>query len=132
MLTTKSQIKNVLKKYRDCNRPKTARYITMHGKRSGSSANSEPSNHEFLEDLELRFEFAQRLRQLNEREQRLLIMWYYECQPVAEIARRLEISRLRCYLLQKAAIKKLVTKADERGAGHDSDSPPGEDKSRTE
>ena len=70
-----------------------------------------------LDTLPERDELCRRMRQLNERDRRLLYLWYLRQLPAHEIARELRISRRQCFRRRASAIRRIVELGhDERGA----------------
>lgn len=61
-----------------------------------------------LDTLPERDELRRRMRQVKERDRRLLYMWYLRQLPAHEIARELRISRRQCFRRRAAAIRRIV------------------------
>jgi DNA-directed RNA polymerase specialized sigma subunit len=61
-----------------------------------------------LETLSERDELCRRMAQLDEKDRRLLYLWYLKQLPAHEIARELQIGRRQCFRRRAAAIRTIV------------------------
>ena len=61
-----------------------------------------------LEHLDERSELCQRMQRLNDRDRRLLFLWYIEQRAVDEIAKELKISRRQCFRRRREAIRTII------------------------
>lgn len=72
------------------------------------NVSSEPFRAGFLDGIEERATLARLLRILDERSQKLMLLWYVQAQPVTDIARRLSVSRVHCYRMKNKALSRMV------------------------
>jgi DNA-directed RNA polymerase specialized sigma subunit len=63
-----------------------------------------------------RSELARRVRSLDERDRRILFLWYVKELPAHEVAREVGISRRHCFRRRSAALRALVDRDDEQVA----------------
>lgn len=61
-----------------------------------------------IESLEERTELCRRMRRLEDRDRRILFLWYVEQLPVSEVAREVGLSRRQCFRRRSKAIETLV------------------------
>jgi DNA-directed RNA polymerase specialized sigma24 family protein len=76
---------------------------------SGDSDGLRPG---LLDSLDERLELSRRMRSMDDRDRRLLFLWYVRQLPVADIALELRISRRHCFRLRSEAIRRLVELGD--------------------
>lgn len=65
-----------------------------------------------LESLDERSELRRRVDRLEDRERKLLFLWYVTELPVEEIARAVGVSRRHCFRVRSATIHKIVEMAE--------------------
>lgn len=65
-----------------------------------------------LDTLDERSELRRRVDRLEERERKLLFLWYVTELPVGEIARAVGVSRRHCFRVRSRAVDKIVEMAD--------------------
>jgi DNA-directed RNA polymerase specialized sigma subunit len=68
-----------------------------------------------LETLSERDELCRRMAQLDEKDRRLLYLWYLKQLPAHEIARELHIGRRQCFRRRAAAIRTIVELGEPAG-----------------
>jgi DNA-directed RNA polymerase specialized sigma24 family protein len=95
-----------LRRFRTYYDPKTASLLLVG--RGGSDMDADPFRGGFLSTIEERHELLRRLGTLEPRARRLLVLWHVEGTPVASIARKLCMSRVHCYRVQRAALEKMI------------------------
>jgi DNA-directed RNA polymerase specialized sigma24 family protein len=69
-----------------------------------------------LDTIDERSELARRVRTLEERDRRILLLWYVKELPAHEVAREVGISRRQCFRRRSAALRALVDRDDDRVA----------------
>jgi DNA-directed RNA polymerase specialized sigma subunit len=69
-----------------------------------------------LETLDERTELRRRVDRLEDRERRLLFLWYVTELPVGEIARAVGLSRRHCFRVRSKALHKIVEMGDPHAA----------------
>lgn len=109
MFLTAGDVIRALARFRDCYDPKTASLMLV-----GSHAqdpHAEPFRAGFIARFDERAELLRRLATLDERARRLLVLWHVEAVPVAHIARRLGISRVHCYRVNRRALDAILDPA---------------------
>lgn len=74
----------------------------------------EPFRPGFLKSMERRSELMHLLRRLDQRSQRLLLLWFAQGRPAIEIASQLGISRVHCYRLRNKALDEMLQASEER------------------
>ena len=62
----------------------------------------------FLDKIGERSELSRRIRQLDERDRRILFLWYVRELPAHEVANEVRISRRQCFRRRSAALRALV------------------------
>jgi sigma-70-like protein len=61
-----------------------------------------------LDTIGERSELSRRIRDLNERDRRILFLWYVQELPAHEVAKAVGISRRQCFRRRSAALRALV------------------------
>jgi DNA-directed RNA polymerase specialized sigma24 family protein len=69
-----------------------------------------------VDTLDERTELCRRVGLLNERDRRVLIMWYVLQLPVADIARAIGVSGRQCHRLRGRAVRRIVDLGEEAEA----------------
>lgn len=106
MLSTSEQVIWALITYTDWWQPSTASVYKV-GSRRGSFA-SDGIRTGLLDTLPEREELRRRMQRIDERDRRLLFLWYLRELPAHEIARELRISRRQCFRRRAAVIRRIV------------------------
>lgn len=88
--------------------PNTSSLIVLAESRNNYVYDKEPFKKGFLNDVEKRQELATRLKKLDKRKAKLLIMWHIESRPKAEIAATLGLSRTHVYRLYQESINDIL------------------------
>jgi DNA-directed RNA polymerase specialized sigma24 family protein len=101
-----SDVIAALRRFRTYYDPKTASILLVG--RGGEGAHGDPFRGGFLNSIEERHELLRRLGTLEPRSRKLLILWFVEGVPVAHIARKLSMSRVHCYRVQRAALDAML------------------------
>jgi DNA-directed RNA polymerase specialized sigma subunit len=60
-----------------------------------------------------RSELARRVRTLDDRDRRILFLWYVKELPAHEVAREVKISRRQCFRRRSAALRALIDRDDD-------------------
>jgi DNA-directed RNA polymerase specialized sigma subunit len=68
-----------------------------------------------LDTLDLRTELCRRMQLLEDRDRRLLYLWYVRQDTVEDISRALRVSRRQCFRRRSAAIRTIVDGAEDPG-----------------
>jgi DNA-directed RNA polymerase specialized sigma24 family protein len=113
LFTHPAEVVRALRRYRDCYDPQSTSLMAFGGP---SDPHAEPFRAGFVSHFEERAELQRRLQELDERSQKLLILWHVAGHPVAHIARMLGVSRVHCYRLQHQALELML---DARDRAHD-------------
>jgi DNA-directed RNA polymerase specialized sigma subunit len=106
MLSTPRRVEWALITYTDWWQPSTSSIYEV--RKSAGTVASDGMPVGLLETLSLRDELCWRMRQISDRDRRLLYLWYLRQLPVQEIAQDLRISRRQCFRRRSAAIRKIV------------------------
>lgn len=69
-----------------------------------------------LDTIGERAELSRRIRELDERDRRILLLWYVKELPAHEVAREVGISRRQCFRRRSAALRALVDEDDQQVA----------------
>jgi hypothetical protein len=69
-----------------------------------------------LDTIGERSELSRRIRDLNERDRRILFLWYVRELPADEVAKEVGISRRHCFRRRSAALRALVDEDDQQVA----------------
>lgn len=97
--------------YTDWWQPSTGSVMPVGAARRGSAV-SDGLAPGLLESLDERIELSRRMRAMDDRDRRLLFLWYVRQLSATEIARELGISRRHCFRLRSEAIRRLVELGD--------------------
>jgi sigma-70-like protein len=103
---TTSEIISALRRARDFYDPVTTSLMII--RKNNGSRHDEPFRRGFLTTFEERAYLIGLFRVLEDREQTLLLLWFLGGVPVAQIARRLRMSRVHCYRIKERALHKLL------------------------
>jgi DNA-directed RNA polymerase specialized sigma24 family protein len=106
MFRSQHHIVHALERLEDGHGPKTSSIVGA--ERPERDPDADPFHPGFLTALERRTEVIHLLRGLDERSQRLLVLWFVEGRPVTEIASTLGISRVHCYRLRDKALDRMM------------------------
>jgi DNA-directed RNA polymerase specialized sigma subunit len=71
---------------------------------------------DLLDHLDERSELCRRMRNMSDRDRRLLYLWYLAQLPVEDIAKSLRISRRQCFRRRTQAIRAIVEAGTAEGA----------------
>ncbi len=93
--------------YTDWWQPRTGSVIAVAGARRASGFD-DGIRDGLLDTLDQRIELCRRMATLEERERRILYLWYVRELAAHEIAREVRISRRHCFRLKAAALRALV------------------------
>lgn len=105
-LSTPGAVARCLVTYPDCLQPSTGSVLSFSGvkrKDRGDGLRAELTN-----GLEVRTELSRRMQLLEERDRRLLFLWYVRHLHVDEIASDLGVSRRQCFRRRASAIRTIV------------------------
>lgn len=105
MLDTHDAVVRALITYTDWWQPTTASILQVGRRRVGEHDGIHPG---LLDTLDLRGELCRRMQLVDDRDRRLLYLWYVRQDPVEDIARDLRISRRQCFRRRAAAIRTIV------------------------
>ena len=106
MFATPEGVAYVLKRYRDVFDPKTSSVIQA--SQGAFDPSLGPFRNGFIARLDEREELRRRMAErIEDRERRLLFLWYVADLPPAGVARTLGISRMHAYRLRKGALSAL-------------------------
>jgi DNA-directed RNA polymerase specialized sigma24 family protein len=104
-----------LRRVKDSYEPRTSSLLLLG--RTPYDPGSEPFRAGFLQRIEERQELIRLLGSLDERSRQLMLLWFVEELPVADIARRLDISRVHCYRLKDGALRAMLESSRSRMGG---------------
>lgn len=110
MLDTNEAVVRALITYTDWWQPTTASILQVGRRHIGGRDGIHPG---LLETMDLRGELCRRMQLLDDRDRRLLYLWYLRQEAVGDIARDLRISRRQCFRRRSAAIRTLVDGAED-------------------
>lgn len=114
MLSTPNQVVWALITYTDWWQPSTASIYQVRNRRETFA--SDGINGRLLDSLPERTELCSRMQQVEERDRRLLFLWYLRQLPAHEIARELRISRRQCFRRRAAVIRTIAEMGDPRSS----------------
>jgi DNA-directed RNA polymerase specialized sigma24 family protein len=112
MFRTKQQLMTALERIDEGGGPSSGSLISIDG--SKHDPDRDPFRRGFLTALEVRTELMTLMRGLDERSQRLLLLWFVHGRPVGDIAAELGISRVHCYRLRNRALDDMLGVEQER------------------
>ena len=88
------------------------RFLHRTGHSIGFEVHGNGCNIDSLETIDERTELCHRMQLVDERDRRLLFLWYVmELRP-GDVARRIRVSRVHCYRLRQAALSALCDEGD--------------------
>lgn len=111
MLDSRREVIRCLITYTDWAQPISASIIKT-GAGQRTTEHNDGLRPGLLETIEERFELCRRVEQLSDRERLVLFFSYVEQLPVAEIARRAEISYRYCNRVRARAIQRIMDLGD--------------------
>jgi DNA-directed RNA polymerase specialized sigma24 family protein len=100
--------------YTDWWQPLTSSVLQVGGARR-SSGFDDGIRDGLLDTIDQRSELSRRVRRLEDRDRRILLLWYVKELPAHEVAREVGISRRHCFRRRSAALRALVDE-DEQAA----------------
>jgi hypothetical protein len=106
VLSTPEAVVRALLTYTDWWQPTTASIYRVGGRRG--TFGTDGIRPGLLDTLPERDELCRRMEQVEERDRRLLYLWYLRQLPAHDIARELRISRRQCFRRRAAAVWKIV------------------------
>jgi DNA-directed RNA polymerase specialized sigma24 family protein len=112
MFRTRQQLMDALARFEEYPGPGSISLISV--ERVKRAAIGEPFRAGFLTSVEQRSELLRLLRRLDERSQRLLLLWFVKDRPPAEVANDLGISRVHCYRLRNRALDEMLEPGERR------------------
>jgi DNA-directed RNA polymerase specialized sigma24 family protein len=110
MLSTPRQVIWALITYTDWWQPTTASVYKVGNLRDTFVADGIRAG--LLDTLGERDELCRRMQQVDERDRRLLYLWYLRQLPAHEIAKELRLSRRQCFRRRAAVIRTIVELGD--------------------
>lgn len=111
MLHTPREVIRCLVTYTDWWQPATTSILQVGASRRDNAA-SDGFRAGVLDTLDERAELARRTQQLEDRERRLLFLWYVRELPVRDIARAVGVSRRHCFRLRAETIRNIIRLGD--------------------
>lgn len=109
MFKSPGDIISALKRFRDVYDPRTASFMLAGG--GGGDPHAEPFRKGFIAHFDERAELTRRLRRLDDRARRLILLWHVEGRPVTHIAKLIGVSRVHCYRLSRRALEEMLDPA---------------------
>lgn len=106
MLDSYEEVVRALLTYTDWWQPVTSSVYKVGGGRRGYIGDGIPPG--LLHTLSERDELCRRMRELPERDRRVLYLWYLRQLSAIDIARELKISRRQCFRVRSSAVRRLV------------------------
>jgi DNA-directed RNA polymerase specialized sigma24 family protein len=116
MLSTPAEVVTSLLTYTDWWQPSTTSVLHV-GQGRRDQGLTGPFRPGLLETLDERTELSQRMQAVDERDRRLLFLWYVRQLEATDIARSLGISRRQCFRRRARAIRAIVEFGYEREDG---------------
>jgi DNA-directed RNA polymerase specialized sigma subunit len=110
MLQSTHEVIHALVTYTDWWQPSSTSVLQV-GVARRSNEPSEGFRPGLLETLDERMELARRMHAVEERDRHLLLLWYVQQLEVADIARKVGLSRRQCFRRRSRAIQTLVDQA---------------------
>jgi DNA-directed RNA polymerase specialized sigma24 family protein len=101
------QVVYALLTYTDWWQPFTSSVLQVGGARR-SSGFGDGIREGLLDTVDERSELSRRIRALDERDRRILVLWYVGQLPAHEVAKEVGISRRHCFRRRSAALRALV------------------------
>lgn len=115
MFHSEHHVIHCLVTYTDWWQPPTTSVLQV-GPARRQSDRSDGFNPGLLDTLDERAELCRRVWQLDERDRRILFLWYVPQLPVEEIARLVGLSRRQCFRRKANAVRALVDSDRDRAA----------------
>jgi DNA-directed RNA polymerase specialized sigma24 family protein len=115
VLSSRDDVVRALITYTDWWQPVTASVYEVGAARRASSG-GDGIRAGLLETMPVREELSRRMERLEDRERKLLFLWYVKQDEVLDIARALHISRRSCFRLRAAALRTLADEEPDRAA----------------
>ena len=109
-----SDVVRALVTFTDWWQPLTSSVLQVGGARR-SSGFGDGIRDGLLDTIDQRSELSRRVRRLDDRDRRILLLWYVKELPAHEVAREVGISRRQCFRRRSAALRALVDE-DEQAA----------------
>jgi DNA-directed RNA polymerase specialized sigma subunit len=106
VLSTPDRVVWALLTYTDWWQPVTSSIYKVGGRRGGAATDGIRDG--LLDTLSERTELCRRMQMIDERDRRLLHLWYVRQLPATEIARELSISRRQCFRRRAAAVRTIA------------------------
>ena len=107
MLSTPEKVISGLKTLNDCYYLKS-KSIVYANHDSLDSKYREPFRKGFLSEADKRFELIKRLNKLDDRERKILLLFYTFSVPIDHIAEEVGVSRRHCYRIKKKGIENIT------------------------
>ena len=116
MLASQEEVIGSLIRYTDWWQPATSSVLQVGVARRGSGI-GDGIPHGLLETLDERAELCRRMRRIDDRDRRILFLWYVSQLAAQDIAREVGISRRQCFRRRARAIRILLDdEAPRRGS----------------
>jgi DNA-directed RNA polymerase specialized sigma24 family protein len=112
LLTSSGDVIRCLLTYTDWWQPSTSSILQVGVARRGEGP-GDGLNPGVLETLDERTELCRRVAMLEDRDKRILFLWYVAQLGVAEIARAIGVSSRQCHRLRGRAVQKMVELGEE-------------------
>ena len=107
MFADVSDVVRALIRFTDWWQPITSSILQVGGARR-SSGYSDGIRDGLLDTMDERSELSRRVRKLDDRDRRILFLWYVKELPAHEVAREVGISRRQCFRRRSASLRALV------------------------
>jgi hypothetical protein len=108
VLETSSAVIRALLTYTDWWQPSTTSVMQVGALRRTGQQFRDGLSSGLIPTLPVRTELSRRMCQLDERDRRVLFLWYVQQLAVSDIATIVGVSRRHCFRIRAAAIRKLV------------------------
>ena len=107
MFADVSDVVRALIRFTDWWQPITSSILQVGGARR-SSGYTDGIRDGLLDMMDERSELSRRVRELDDRDRRILFLWYVKELPAHEVAREVGISRRQCFRRRSASLRALV------------------------
>lgn len=107
MFADVSDVVRALIRFTDWWQPITSSILQVGGARR-SSGYSDGIRDGLLDTMDERSELSRRVRELDDRDRRILFLWYVKELPAHEVAQEVGISRRHCFRRRSASLRALV------------------------
>lgn len=107
MLASSADVIRCMVTYTDWWQPASASVLLVGGARRSTGA-GDGLHPGVIETLDERSELCRRVLHLEDRERRILFLWYVAQAGVSEIARAIGVSHRQCHRLRARAVQKIV------------------------